>query len=277
MNISDRTHYNENDSVLLIKTIQVQAIRVLFTTLKDILCDATITFTNRGIKILNMDKNRTILVNLHLYSDKFQIYKCTEEKIIICVNVSYLNKLISMSNDDVLSIYIDKNSYNDGIVTELGLQYENSKKKQITCHQLRLIDPDTEEYNIPDLQYSSIINLPTSDFQKIIRDLNAIADRVEIKSVGNEFIFSVNGTYAKSYISRSSSDENMSFIQKPDDSVVIQGIFSLKSLMNITKCTQLCANLEIYLGNDLPLTIKYEVADLGEISLSIIPLSASSL
>jgi len=272
MSTTDRIYYNENDSVLLIKTIQVQAIRVLFTTLKDILSDATISFNERGIKIVNMDKNRTILVNLHLYADKFQIYKCNKENIIICVNVSHLNKLISMSNDDVLSIYIDKNSYNDGIVNELGLQYENSKKKQITSHQLRLIDPDIEEYDIPDLEYSSIINLPTADFQKIIRDLNAIADRVEIKSVGNEFIFSVNGTYAKSYISRSSSDDNMSFIQKPDDSVVVQGVFSLKSLMNITKCTQLCANLEIYLGNNLPLTIKYEVADLGEISLSIMRL-----
>ena len=34
-NISnDKTYYNENEAVLLIKTIQVQAIRILFTTLK---------------------------------------------------------------------------------------------------------------------------------------------------------------------------------------------------------------------------------------------------
>jgi hypothetical protein len=45
-----------------------------------------------------MDQNRTILVNLNLYSEKFQIYKCTEEKIIICVNVSYLNKLTRALN-----------------------------------------------------------------------------------------------------------------------------------------------------------------------------------
>ena len=270
-------YYNENDTVLLIKTIQIQAIRVLFTTLKDILCDATITFTSRGMKILHMDKNKTTLVNLYLYAEKFQIYKCTEEKIIICVNLTHLNKLINMSNDDVLTMYIDRESYNYGIVKELGLQYENSKKKQIISHQLRLLDPDTEEYNIPDLQYSSIINLPTNDFQKIIRDLHGIGDHVEIKSVGNEFTFSLKGTYAKSYISRTSNDENMSFIQKPDDSTVIQGIYSLKTLMNITKCTQLCANLEIYLDNNLPLTIKYEVADLGEINLSVIPLLTNSL
>jgi proliferating cell nuclear antigen len=269
-------NFNENDTVLFLKTIQVQAIRTLFSTLKEILCDVTIVFTRKSISILEMDKNKTILVNLKLNSDKFQIYKCIKDKIIICVNMSNLNMLIgNMSNDDVLSIYIDKESYNDGIVIDLGLKFENSKKKQIICHKLRLIEPETQEYLLPDIKYLSIINLRTTDFQKIIKDLNSIADRVEIKSVGNEFRFSVDGSYSKSLVSLFSSEtnEHMSFIQKPDNSVVIQGIFALKALSNITKCTQLCTNLEIYLGNNLPLTIRYEVADLGEISMSIMPLS----
>jgi hypothetical protein len=41
----------------------------------------------------------------------------------------------------------------------------------------------------PDVKFSSIINLPSGDFQKIIRDLSCISDKLEIKSVGNELIF----------------------------------------------------------------------------------------
>ena len=141
--------------------------------------------------------------------------------------------------------------------------------------KLRLIEPDTEELVVPDVEYSTVINLPSSDFQKIIRDLNGISDRIEIKSVGNDLIFSCEGNFASSRIFRSESEGNMEFIQKCDASVIIQGEFSLKSLSHFIKCTPLCSHLEMYLGNDLPLIVKYDVASLGEIKLCLAPLPPS--
>jgi proliferating cell nuclear antigen len=107
----------------------------------------------------------------------------------------------------------------------------------------------------------------------MIRDLNSISDRIEIKSVGNDLIFSCDG-FASSKIFRSEFDGYMSLSKTPNASVVIQGEFSLKSLSLFTKCTPLCNNLEMYLGNDLPLIIKYNVASLGEIRLCLAPLPA---
>ena len=124
------------------------------------------------------------------------------------------------------------------------------------------------------MEYSTIINLPTTDFQKIIRDLNGISDRIEIKSIGNDLIFSCEGNFASSRIYRSESDGYMNFIQKSDPTIVIQGEFSLKSLSHFIKCTPLCSHLEMYLGNDLPLIIKYSIASLGEIRLCLAPLPA---
>ena len=43
---------------------------------------------------------------------------------------------------------------------------------------------------------SSIINLPSSDFQKIIRDLSQISDKLEIKSIANELVFKCRGPFA---------------------------------------------------------------------------------
>jgi len=151
----------------------------------------------------------------------------------------------------------------------LGLQYDNGDIKQCYSQKLRLIEPDTEELIVPDVEYSTVINLPTADFQKIIRDMNGISDRVEIKSVGSDLIFSCEGNFASSHIYRTESEENMEFIRKPDASVVIQGEFSLKSLSHFIKCTPLCTHLEMYLGNDLPLIISYQVASLGHIRLCL--------
>jgi proliferating cell nuclear antigen len=264
---------NEDNNILTIKTVQIQPIRNMITAIKDILTDATITFTKEGMKIINFDKTQTILVNVFLNADRFEKYVCLPEKVIICANTLHLFKVIStMSNDDTLSIYIDKADYHDGIVSHLGLQYDNGDIKQCYNQKLRLIEPDMEEMNVPDVTYSTVINMPSSDFQKIVRDLNGISDRIEIKSVGNDMIFSCEGNFASSRIFRSESNGNMNFIQKNDASVVFQGEFSLKSLSHFIKCTPLCSHLEMYLGNDLPLIVKYDVASLGEIKLCLVPL-----
>lgn len=265
---------NDENNVLTVRSVQVGPIRNIMTAIKDILTDATITFTKEGIKIINFDKTHTILVNVVLHAHTFEQYICKPEKIIICANTSHLFKLIStMSNNDTLTMYIENADYHDGVVSHLGLQYDNGDIKQCYSQKLRLIEPDTEELVVPNVEYSTIINLPTSDFQKIIRDLNGISDRIEIKSVGNDLIFFCEGNFASSRIYRSEHDGYMEFKQKPNDaSVVIQGEFSLKSLSHFIKCTPLCNYLEMYLGNDLPLIISYSVASLGSIRLCLAPL-----
>ncbi len=269
---------NEANNVLTVKTVQIQPIRNMITAIKDILTDATITFTKSGMKIINFDKTHTILVNVILRAKDFEKYVCHPEKIIVCANTLHLFKVIStMSNEDTLSMYIEEKDYTDGIVSHLGLQYDNNTIRQCYSQKLKLIEPDTEELVVPDVEYSTVINLPTSDFQKMIRDLNCISDRIEIKSVGSELIFSCEGNFATSRIYRSESDGNMEFIQKPNASVIIQGEFSLKSLSHFIKCTPLCTHLEMYLGNDLPLIVKYNVASLGEIKLCLAPLPPSAV
>ena len=64
----------------------------------------------------------------------------------------------------------------------------------------------------------------------------------------------------------------MKFILKQDSSKVIQGEFSLKNLGYFIKCTNLCPQIELYLENDLPLVVKYNVASLGMILLALVPL-----
>lgn len=264
---------NEENNVLTVRTVQIQPIRNLITAIKDILTDATMIFTKEGMKIVNFDKTQTILLNVFLHAKKFEQYVCVPDKIIICANTHHLFRMFStMSNDDTLTMYIESSDYRDGIVSHLGLQYDNGNIKQCYSNKLRLIEPDKEEMDVPDVEYSTVINLPTTDFQKIIRDLNGITDRIEIKSVGDEIVFSGEGTFGTSKIYRSQAEGHMDFIQKPDASVVIQGEFSSKSLSHFIKCTPLCSHLEMYLGNDLPLITKYDVASLGEIKLCLVPL-----
>lgn len=266
-------------NVLTIKTVQIAPFRTLMTALKDILLETNITFEPDGMRIINMDKSHTILVHLFLAAQNFEFYECKKDKIIIGVNMFHLFKLINtIENDETLTIYIENSDYVDGIVSYLTLKYENGEIKQCKTQKLRLIEPDPEELQYPDVNFSSIINLPSSDFQKIIRDLSCISEKLEIKSVGSELIFKCSGQFASAEIHRAESDgdnKSMSFAVKQDSTKIIQGEFSLKNLGYFIKCTNLCQQIEIYLENDLPLVVKYNVASLGSIRLCLAQLPSS--
>ncbi len=264
---------NKPKYVLEIKTVQIAPFRTLMTALKDILLETNITFQKDGMRIINMDKSHTILAHLFLDAEKFEYYYCKYPKIVIGVNMFHLFKLInSIDNDDTLTIYIEESEYSDGIVNYLGLKFENGEIQQSKNQKLKLIEPDEEELELPSVQFSSVINLPSSDFQKIIRDLSNISGRLEIKSVGNELIFRCQGPFANCELSRTEMDGYTEFIQKQDANTIIQGEFSLKNLGYFIKCTNLCNSIEMYLENDLPLIVKYAVASLGEIKLCLAPL-----
>jgi proliferating cell nuclear antigen len=269
-------HTSTDNNILTIKTVQIAPFRTLMIALKDILLETNISFQPDGIRIVNMDKSHTILVHLYLAASNFEFYECKKDKIIIGVNMFHLFKLInSIDNDDTLTIYIENNDYYDGIVSYLALKFENGDIKQCKTQKLKLIEPEQDELEVPDVKFSSIINLPSADFQKIIRDLSCISEKLEIKSVGSELIFKCQGQFASAEIHRAEADESMKFILKQDSTKVIQGEFSLKNLGYFIKCTNLCPQIEVYLENDLPLVVKYNVASLGEIKLCLVPLPST--
>jgi DNA polymerase III sliding clamp (beta) subunit (PCNA family) len=145
-------------NVLTLKTVQISPMRTLMTALKDILLETNIIFQPDGMRIINMDKSHTILVHLFLKAENFEVYECKKDKIIIGVNLLHLFKLInSIDNDDTLTLYIEESDYNDGIVNNLGLKFENGDIKQCKTQKLRLIEPDPEELEVPNVIFSSVI------------------------------------------------------------------------------------------------------------------------
>jgi proliferating cell nuclear antigen len=277
MNTSNKiNNFNTDNNVLTIKTVQISPFRTLITALKDILLETNITFQPSGMKIINMDKSHTILCHCTLAAQNFEFYECKKEKIIIGVNVIHFFKLINtIDNNDTLTMYIENDDYADGIVTHLSLRFENGEIKQCKTQKLKLIEPEEDGLAYPDVKFSSVINLPSNDFQKIIRDLSSISDKLEIKSVGNELIFKCSGQFASAEIYRAEMDGSMEFILKQDSSKIIQGFFSLKNLGYFIKCTNLCSQIELFLENDLPLVVKYNVASLGTITLCLSALPSS--
>ena len=250
---------------LEIKTIQATSFKILLEALKDLLTDTCIEFDDTGMKIVAMDTSHIVLVHLKLEASKFEYYYC-RQKLSVGVNMLYMHKLIkTIHNNDILTLFVDDNDIN-----HLGIKIENSDKNTKSVFKLNLLDLNHHEISIDPTEFNSVITLPSSDFQKICRDMSNISETVEIKNVFNQLIFTCTGDFC-SQETILSDNTNQQSGTNADNAEIVQGIFKLKYLVLFTKCTNLCNTIELYLKNDYPLIIKYAVSSLGEIKLAIQP------
>ena len=266
----------ELNNVLTIKTLQISPFKTLIAALKEILVDTSIEFTHEGMKILDMDISHTIVVRLFLPADRFEFYSCKQDRILIGVNMPIFFKFLSvLENSDTLTLYIPNEEFSDGIVTKLMMNFENESKGVEIIKGMKLIDPNPEAMTYPDIEFQSVINMSSAELQKNVKYLAILTDKIEIKSVGNEVIFSGKGELGTSEARYRECDGNLRFLKKQNSSKVVQGEFSLKSLGYFIKCTNLCPYIEMYLENDIPLIIKYDVASMGEIKFCLSPLPST--
>jgi proliferating cell nuclear antigen len=255
-----------SNNIFELKTVQSSIFRVLIEALKEILPDTNIEFNSKGVKIITMDISHTVLVHTRLDGNQFEYYYCPE-KIVVGVNMLNFFKLIKgMNNNETLTLFIEKKDS-----SRLGIKIENGEKNTVTTFKLNLLDLDEEDITVPPVKFSSVINIPSSDFQKICRDMSNLSNLIEIKSVGSQLIFTCQGDFAQQEtVMGESSSNGISYLEKVEEKIV-QGVFSLKHLVLFTKCTNLCNSIQMFLENDYPLIIAYQIGSLGEIKFCLAP------
>ena len=254
-------------NIVEIKTVQASAFKILIEALKELLTETCIEFDETGLKVIAMDTSHVVLVHLKLEASKFEHYHC-EGKVNIGVNMLNLHKLIkTINSNDILTLFIDSKNIN-----HLGIKIENGEKNTKTTYKLDLLDLDSNKIHIDPAQFNSVITLLSSDFQKICRDMNNLAEYVEIKNINNQLMFTCEGEFCQQEtIISDNQNTNGTTISNKVENEIVQGVYSLKYLVLFTKCTNLCNTVELYLKNDYPLIVKYNVASLGEIKLCLSP------
>jgi proliferating cell nuclear antigen len=264
---NNNTYENE---ILVIRTIQTAAIRILIEALKEILTDTNLIFDKSGIKIMTTDSTKTVLIHMKLESDKFEEFYCQKE--IKCgISMMNLYKLIkTISNNDTLTLYIKKNNTN-----KLGIKIHNSEKKTQTTYELNLLDIPSENLDIPPVSFDTELTFPSNEFQKIIRDMTNIGNIIDIECQPKKILkLSCQGDFAsqETLLGDSGDKKNEKCITfNNSKNQLIHGRFSLKYLILFTKCTNLCNQIQMYIKNDYPLIIQYSVASLGDIKLCLAP------
>ncbi len=259
------TKINNNDYIVNIKTIQAPIFKQVIDALKDILTDVNLEIDETGLKIVAMDNTNIVLIHLKLDADKFEEFYC-QKKTFIGVCMLKLHILIkTIGTNDLLTLYVKKDD-----PSTLGIRIVNNEKNVETNYKLSTLDIDVLNVEIPPVNVHTIITMPSSYLQKIIRDMHNLSEYIEIRNIEEQLILSCKGNFcSQETILGTEKSQNITISKTNEDKEIIQGIYSLKYLSIFTKCTNLSSNVEIYLKNSYPIILRYTIASLGEIKLCL--------
>jgi len=290
--------------IIELKTTQTSAIKIVVDAINSLLTDANLDFypyyientpknpddtdvsdTNTdtdtvkstenkksigGIVLKEVNKTGKILIYMRLEADKFDVYKYNyhKSKLSLGIDINNLLKCLKcMSNFDTMTWLVD-----DEDINKLIIILESTEKKEKKTFKLNLMDIEEETYDISPIQFPYSIILPSQDFHKYCKDMATSTEKIEIKATSNRLFFSGKGEIGNIDFEVGETNGGLSIISTTNNTnEIVQGLFELKFLLIFTKCTNLCNQVTLFLKNDYPIILTYQIASLGEIKLVLSP------
>lgn len=261
--------------VFEIKTLKSMILKSLFETIKPYIKETNIVINKDGIKISTMDPSKVSLTYIKLDANKFESYYC-ERPVVVGIDTNVLFKTIKSANRrETITFYVNKNDEDN-----LGIELADPFMGKVKDYKIPMLALDEKVINIPEMSFDYVINIPSTHFQQIIKDIQLLEGKVvEIKSLSKQLIFSCDDGLAAFKTAISEIDDSINKDQRTlleqngevirsvkfekSMDTIVQGRYKLSHLMNFIKASHLCDNMNILLKNDKPLILEYFVADLG--------------
>jgi proliferating cell nuclear antigen PCNA len=245
------------DDIFLAKTIEGHIIKILTALLQNIIRETICLELNQeGIHSTMMNSQRNVLVDIHLSSNNFNIYKCTEPQY-IGLNLKHLYaSLKEIKRKDTVSLSIaakDNNTFN--IITESAEKLRHSRG---TVHIQTVQNVRTPTPN----GYDQSIVIPSSEYQRTMKDICDISNVVKLsfKKYSIMFACSVDGVVSRETQLGDFNDQS---------EIIFSDEYNMEILTRIVKMSGLCGNIYISCKKGLPLYVKSNVGSLGTIGIYI--------
>ncbi|CAF3817170.1 unnamed protein product [Rotaria sp. Silwood1] len=209
------------------------------------------------------------VVSLVMRSEGFESYRC-DRNMSLGINLVSMSKVLkTMGKDDSLTIRVNDDS--DSIIISM----ESQNQDKFADYELRLMDFGIAHVGIPDTDYSCTINMPSSEFSRICRDMSIIGDSVLVCTTKEGVKFSAKGDLGQGCI-RLVQTAN---VEKEEEAVIIKMkeavalTFYVEYLSMFCKAAQLSPQVSVNLSKDTPLMCEFKIAEMGHVRFYLAPKS----
>jgi len=239
----------------------------IIESIKDLIVDANMDCSQDEISIQSMDSSHVSLVAVSLQSAGLDHYRC-DRPVTLGFNTSNLSKILKCANnEDIITLK------SDDAGDTLTLMFEHPNQSRIADFELKLMDIENDQLGIPDTPYKCTVQMPSSEFQRIIRDLQVLGETCTISCTKEGIRFSVSGDLGTGNVLTRSNDGG----DKEDDQVIIdmeepvELNFALRYLNFFTKATSLSSKVIICMSPDVPVAIEYPIDEVGYVKFYLAP------
>lgn len=254
--------------LISITTLSATSLKLLADVLKEVLVYAALQFVpdsdeGKGrIRMVAVNPSQVAMVHLTLNAEGFETFY-VKRPVTIGVNVMKLQKILrSVSTDDLVELYVLESDPNKLFV---------SIRKSEECtsvYRLNLLDVETVDRNIEDMTFNTSFQMPSADLQRTIRDMIVLgAEHLEIKVIGNtSVVLSCEGDICSRETTYQSTGSSYTLkISSPDERKITQAVYDIQFLSSFSRCSALDSTMTAFMGEDMPLVLRYAVGQLGEV------------
>jgi len=254
--------------VLEARLQQALLLKKVIEAMKDLCKDVNFDCSEKGIQVQAMDSSHVALVSLMFRESAFSDFKC-DRPTSLGMNVESLLKIFkTFGPNDSLKIRAENDA------DTVSFQCESSDEDRISEFELKLMQIESEHMEIPEQQYPVIAKLPSAEFLKVCRDLKEFGETMQIQASKDGIRFSVQGDVGTGNVVLKPRES-----EKPEERVnlkvteAVTATFALRYLVTFAKAAPLCSTVELGLGADSPLLVKYELenADNGSMQFYLAP------
>jgi len=236
----------------------------ILDAVKELVQDVNLLCTEDGIELQAMDMAHVALVNFTILSEACTLYNCSEP-ITLGINVATFVKIVKCSEttDSVLL------SHTPGSDT-LGITFESANGSRKAEYGMKLMDIDSERVEIPEVTYACSVTLPSSEFSRLMRDMGNFGDTVTLHVKDDLFIVEVRGDMgvATVTVKQDKISKQPTLIECSKDTKMK---FPLNYLVLFTKAQSISEQVSIYLSENIPIHVSYDMGDKGSIGYHLAP------
>jgi len=247
---------------------QAVLLKKLVDAMKDLCKDVNFDCSEKGLQVQSMDSSHVALVSVLLRESAFVKFTC-DRPVSLGMNVDSLGKILKMcGTNDSLQVRWQNDA------DSVSFQCESGDEDRISDFELKLMQIESEHMEIPEQQYKVIAKMPSAEFQKICRDLKEFGETMQLKASKEGMTFSVQGDIGTGNVMLKPRESD-----KPEDKVTLTvhepvvATFALRYLVNFAKAAPLSGQVELGLGPDAPLLVKYDLekAENGHMQFYLAP------
>lgn len=138
--------------------------------IKDLVQDCNFDCNDSGIALQAMDNSHVALVSMLLKAEGFSPYRC-DRNIALGINLVSLTKVLrAAQNEDILTLKAEDSP------DAVNMMFESAETDRLSEYDIKLMDIDQEHLAIPDTEYAATVEMPSGEFMRICRDLNALSE-----------------------------------------------------------------------------------------------------